>query len=54
MVDRATVVNLIANTKTNNGLSIQARLDENIYQKGRKISDEELSLINLMKDEFHG
>ena len=54
LIDRATVVNLIANTKTNSGLSIQARLDENIYQKGKKISDKELSLVNLIKDEFHG
>jgi len=54
LIDRATVVNLIANTKTKKGLSIKARLDENIYKKGRKISDKELSLINLVKDEFHG
>ena len=54
LIDRSTVVNLIANTKTKNGLSIQARLDENIYQKGKKISDKELSLVNLIKDEFHG
>lgn len=54
LIDRSTVVNLIANTKTKFGLTIKARLDETIYEKGRKISDEELSRIRLRKDKFHG
>lgn len=54
LIDRATVVNLIGNTKTKSGLTIQAKLDENIYMKGIKISDEELNLVNLEKELFHG
>ena len=42
LIDKATVVNLIANTTTKNGLTIKAKIDENIYQKGIKISDKEL------------
>lgn len=54
LIDRATVVNLIGNTTTKMGLKIRAELDENIYEKGIKISDEELAKINLQKEEFHG
>ncbi len=41
------VVNLIANTTTEKGLKIQAELDTNLYPKGIKISDKELSKINI-------
>jgi len=54
LIDRATVVNLIGNTTTKTGLKIRAELDENIYEKGIKISDEELAQVNLHKEEFHG
>lgn len=48
------IVNLIANTTTEKGLKIQAELDTNLYPKGIKISDEELSKINIKRDDFHG
>lgn len=54
LIDHATVVNLIAKTLTQTGLEIQARLDENEYPKGIKISDEEFAEINLYQDLFHG
>lgn len=54
LVDRATVVTLIGNTTTEKGLSIKAKLDENIYEKGKKIPDEEFANIALKKELFHG
>lgn len=54
LIDRATVINLIGNTKTKSGLEIKAKLDENIYKTGIKVSDEELAAVNLVRDEFHG
>ena len=54
LITRETVVNSIANTKTRTGLEIKAMLDENIYTKGIKVADNELELVNLVKDEFHG
>lgn len=54
LIDRATVVNLISNTKTKSGLEIKARLDKRCYEKGIKITDEELAAVNLEKDDFHG
>ncbi len=47
LIDRATVVNLIADTRTNKGISIKAKPDENIYEKGIKISDKELAKVNI-------
>jgi hypothetical protein len=39
----ATVVNLIAGTRTRGGLKVTARLDQKMYAKGRKVTDEEWS-----------
>lgn len=49
-----TIIQLIGNTKTKNGLEIKVELDKNKYEKGRKISDREFDKINLMRDDFHG
>lgn len=54
LIDRATVVSLIANTTTKTGLKIRAKLDERSYQTGIKVSDQEMKLLNLHQDTFHG
>ena len=54
LIDLATVVNLIARTKTKTGLTVEAMLDENRYDTGRKISDTELAAVNLHRESFHG
>jgi hypothetical protein len=54
LIDHATVVSLIGNTKTKTGLEIKARLDENEYQTGIVVSDKEIEKVNLERDEFHG
>jgi transposase len=48
------IVNLIANTTTQKGLTIKAKADENQYEKGLKVDDEALKKINLTKKEFKG
>ena len=48
------IVNLIAGTKTKNGLEVKCKVDNNLYAKGRKVTDKELSAINLSRDTFHG
>ena len=53
LITRETVVNLIASTRTETGLEIQAVLDENQYIKGRKISSRELATINILGHSFH-
>jgi len=54
LIDHVTIVSLISNTKTKDGLEIKAVLDENIYEKGRKVSDEELAAVSIFKYKFHG
>ncbi len=49
-----TVINLIGNTKTKTGLKVDVILDEHKYEKGIKISDEELKSINIKCNRFHG
>ena len=47
------IVSLIASTTTSTGLSIRCKLDLNQYAKGLKVTDEELSSVRIMGDEFH-
>ncbi|MDD4192663.1 MAG: ISAzo13 family transposase [Mangrovibacterium sp.] len=54
LTSREVVVNLIANTTTRKGLKINATLDENTYEKGKKITDDELSKLNIYQFGFHG
>ena len=54
LVSREVVVNLIGNTTTDEGLRIQAQLDENTYEAGIKVSDRELAELAIERDEFHG
>src|SRR5271165_4815054 len=49
-----TIVQLIAATTTNAGLTVRAELDKNKYPKGVKISDAQLAAINLTRHAFHG
>jgi len=41
------VVDLIASTTTTKGLIVKSKLDSNLYEKGQKISDEELESIKI-------
>jgi len=53
LIDRETVVNLIANTKTKKGLSVAAVLDKNKYEIGIKVSKKEMEKIKVKGDKFH-
>lgn len=47
-------VNLIAATTTRTGLSIQADLDLGAYEKGIRVSKDEMSRLQLKPADFHG
>ena len=49
-----TIINLISSTKTKTGLTVKARLDKKVYEKGRKVSEQEMNLLNITKNKFHG
>ncbi len=54
LISREVVIELIGSTRTKTGLEIKAALDENTYQSGIKVSDQELKNVNLYKEDFHG
>ena len=54
LISIAVIVNLISATATDAGLTVKCVVDYNEYKKGMEVSDEELSKVNILKDEFHG
>jgi transposase len=48
------VLELISHTTTNEGLTVMALKDSKTYPTGRKVTDEELAALNLVRDAFHG
>lgn len=54
LVSREVIVNLIGSTTTEAGLHIRSQLDENAYEAGLKVSDEEIAALAIERDEFHG
>lgn len=53
LISKEVVVSLIGATKTSSGLEIMAILDENNYEVGIEISDEEIQALNIVGDSFH-
>ena len=49
-----TIVQLIAATTTETGLTVRAELDENKYPKGLKVSDAQIAAVNIFPHDFHG
>jgi hypothetical protein len=49
-----TIVELIAATTTETGLTVRAELDEKKYPKGLKVSDAQLATVNMFPHDFHG
>lgn len=54
LTSREVVVNLISQTTTDQGLAIQAALDENRYPTGITVPDDLFEALALERDEFHG
>ena len=54
LVSLAAIVNLIAATRTNSGLKVRCELDQARYPKGQKITDDQMSTINIKPGKFHG
>lgn len=49
-----TIINLIGNTKTKNGLKIKVGVDKRKYIKGKKISNQDFESIRIKRCNFHG
>jgi transposase len=54
LVSHEVIVQLIGATTTNKGLDVQCQLDENSYPKAVRVTDAQMSMINIDHDPFHG
>jgi len=48
------VIKLISSTTTAKGLKIACVKDDNYYELGIKVSEEEMSKLNIKRYKFHG
>ena len=48
------IVQLIASTTTQTGLTGQCRLDQNTYEKRVNVSDQQIANLNITPAQFHG
>jgi hypothetical protein len=53
LLDRMTIVELIAATTTATGLKVACALDTRTYEKGKKVSDAEMETLAVVGDSFH-
>jgi hypothetical protein len=54
LLTHATIVNLIAHTRTATGLKVRCVLDRKRYPKGVKVSQQQMAQITLVPGSFHG
>ena len=54
LVSHEVIVQLISATTTETGLQVCCELDINLYPKGIEVTDEEMAMINIVRDDFHG
>ncbi|MDQ6759699.1 MAG: ISAzo13 family transposase [Acidobacteriota bacterium] len=54
LVSYEVILSLIAATTTATGLTVESYLDTNSYPMGRKVTDAEMSTLNIERECFHG
>ena len=53
LISYLVIVQLIASTTTDTGLTVACRLDDSDYAKGIKVTDAEMKTLNIKGDTFH-
>ena len=48
------IINLIAAATTSTGLKLYSRLDDQAYERGIDVTDEQLAAVNITRHAFHG
>jgi hypothetical protein len=54
LLSHEVIINLIANTTTEQGLRIEAELDTASYPLGTKVTNDELDMVKIKRHKFHG
>jgi Rhodopirellula transposase DDE domain len=54
LISHQVIIDLIAATATTTGLTVKSKIDTNIYEKGLKVSDQQMAELQLRREKFHG
>ncbi|MFZ0536188.1 MAG: ISAzo13 family transposase [Candidatus Sulfotelmatobacter sp.] len=54
LVSHQVIIDLIAATTTPSGLTVKSKIDTNIYERGLKVSDQQMAELQLRREKFHG
>jgi hypothetical protein len=54
LISHQVIIDLIAATTTKTGLTVKSKIDTNFYEKGLKVSDQQMAELQLQREKFHG
>jgi hypothetical protein len=54
LISHQVIIDLISATTTTTGLTVKSKIDTNTYEKGLKVSDQQMAEIQLRREKFHG
>jgi hypothetical protein len=54
LISHQVIIDLIAATTTTTGLTVKSKIDTNAYERGLKISDQQMAELQLQREKFHG
>jgi len=54
LVSYLAIIQMIASTTTDTGLTVACQLDDTVYGKGIKVSNAEMASLNVTPASFHG
>jgi hypothetical protein len=54
LISHQVIIDLIAATTTATGLTVKSKIDTNIYTKGLRVSDQQMTELQLRREKFHG
>ena len=54
LISHQVIIDLIAATTTSTGLTVKSKIDTNFYEKGLRVSDQQMEALQLRREKFHG
>lgn len=54
LISHEVIIDLISATTTTTGLTVKSKIDTNIYERGLKVSDQQMAQLQLRREKFHG
>jgi hypothetical protein len=54
LISHQVIIDLIAATTTTTGLTVKSKIDTNIYERGLRVSGQQMAELQLRREKFHG